>query len=625
MIQCTIDGKIAYPDTKNKIKITFENQYIKDSGEYTYQISFPMSILENRKVFSNIHRIDVSKKTLTFEECVLMADNHRLVSGKGIVIGVTQDAVKLQIVGGKSRIKYNSKFEQHYIDEMSYHEVVIDTDQTIAILSGRATLIRGLAEFDLRNTEVFGAKGIYAFNPVYDETNDSISNQIISYHEKAYVYNLAVQPYLFYILRQVLAQEGYTLSRNDFDVDPWNRLVICSARHTLDIAKALPHWTVYTFLDELRKLFNGTFVFNERLKTVDFMAHTEAIGSTTAVRECLDEYSSEYDEDGLQNLAISNVEYVLAESANRDMWEIIPQEVIDKFPMIEADHWWEFPEQTAKEDRCSIFKINSCGHEIIVEVEDEDTGQLRSYFTLAMAFNPLVRDSRSDDFEKLHISPVAMTYCNRWNPDSDEDKLFRQLDRLNFKIFVPSIVNDKEKDLNSYTFDEDKDEYYVSVQDAIEDTDLIKDQEEDKDEIMQVMFQGKRTYNYVKKILEDPEHEGPSDTWYRRHPINFTDARAVYYHIFGYGVDADGQKRIDSASLALISFPCIDCIGDFASNVEIDKHNTVCLKFPAKDIPDPSAIYIFRNKKFLCQKIEFEVSENGIDEIKTGYFYEIKS
>ena len=49
MIQCTIDGKIAYPDTKNKIKITFENQYVKDSGEYTYQISFPMSILENRR------------------------------------------------------------------------------------------------------------------------------------------------------------------------------------------------------------------------------------------------------------------------------------------------------------------------------------------------------------------------------------------------------------------------------------------------------------------------------------------------------------------------------------------------------------------------------------------------
>ena len=42
MIHCTIDGKVGYPTTTDRIKVTYENQYINDSGSYTYDISFPM-------------------------------------------------------------------------------------------------------------------------------------------------------------------------------------------------------------------------------------------------------------------------------------------------------------------------------------------------------------------------------------------------------------------------------------------------------------------------------------------------------------------------------------------------------------------------------------------------------
>ena len=57
--------------------------------------------------------------------------------------------------------------------------------------------------------------------------------------------------------------------------------------------------------------------------------------------------------------------------------------------------------------------------------------------------------------------------------------------------------------------------------------------------------------------------------------------------------------------------------------VEIDSHNLFCIKFPTDDIPDPSRIFIFRNRRFICQKVELEVSGVGIDKVKTGYFYEI--
>ena len=45
MIRVVINGEVAYPDTSQKIKVTYENQFVKDSGSYTYEVQFPMAIL----------------------------------------------------------------------------------------------------------------------------------------------------------------------------------------------------------------------------------------------------------------------------------------------------------------------------------------------------------------------------------------------------------------------------------------------------------------------------------------------------------------------------------------------------------------------------------------------------
>lgn len=49
MIECIINGVSTYPDSSNSIKVTYENPYVKDSGSYTYEISFPMGVTANFK------------------------------------------------------------------------------------------------------------------------------------------------------------------------------------------------------------------------------------------------------------------------------------------------------------------------------------------------------------------------------------------------------------------------------------------------------------------------------------------------------------------------------------------------------------------------------------------------
>ena len=54
----------------------------------------------------------------------------------------------------------------------------------------------------------------------------------------------------------------------------------------------------------------------------------------------------------------------------------------------------------------------------------------------------------------------------------------------------------------------------------------------------------------------------------------------------------------------------------------INKHNQFTIKFITDDIPDPTRIYIFRGKKYICEKIEMSVGQYGVHREKTGYFYE---
>lgn len=638
MIHCTIDGKVGYPTTTDKIKVTYENQYINDSGSYTYDISFPMTIHENRMLFHNIHRFDVKKKTAAFEECRLYVDNRLVMSGKGTVISISDTVVKLQIVGGKSRIKYNSNFENHYIDEIPFPAVHlnrgIDTEG-YAQLGMQTVDMSKYSRFimiDLRKGCYVGEEGVAAFNPIYDETNNVMSNfpARLQYSklivdgkafptDKAYTYmiNAAVQPYLFYVLRKVLEYEGYTITANGLDKDPWNRLVIASARRSCNISDALPHWTVYKFLEEVRKLFNASFVFNEVKKTVEIRCTSELYGNDTVCYDALDEYSCEYDEDGLQNIATSNVAYALAESENRSWRDVIPQDVMKRFEVREcatSSEMFDIREKMTKKERMTtIFKVMATrsyyisAMQAVVEAKPDD---LTEQTVMCGFFNPLIRDMDNSSTEELDISPVAFGWLDRYcflkGAPADEKFFMYASDEIgNYKAYIPSIANEHEPSAEDYTQDDDG-EYFLSVQDAIEggEDDTAEEESDDK---MQIMFQGRMVANLKMASSFAPSSTEDADSYWCRYPTPYTDWRQSR----GWPI---GLEEKGSLSLELSPF--------FSADTDIDRNNLLCIKFVTDEIPDPSRIYTFHNKRFICQKVEMQVGTEGIDRLKTGYFYE---
>ena len=641
MIECRINGVVTYPDTSNKIKVTYENPYVKDSGSYTYEISFPLAVDRNKQCFGHVERLDVSKQMPSYDDCKLYVDNRLIISGKGTVKSITNDILKMQIVSGASRIKYNAKMEKEYIDEIDFDATVVgqglDKSQNGPFINLDPDTNLGMKYtsifIDLTEANYVGSE-IFALMPIYDETNSIIANNInVFEYDKptgtasdgtptytrvtlAQMFNLAPQPYLIYILNKVLEYEGFSVVRNDFNVEPWNRLVIANTRKSGRLRDCLPHWSVYNLIEEFRKLFNASFVFDELTKTVSVIAQNELLSNDVIEYECEDEFSTDYDEEGLKNLVTSNLEYELGDSANRSWRESISQSVRKSFPIVDYANFAELlaaaDSMSKKERQTKIFHdLKTQKYYVWGDFEvSEDSEETQESIKQVGYFSPIVRDMNSEESIKLKISPVAMYYKAKKYEEGEDNAWKGSQDLLrDYMIFIPSASNDKEMGLEDMTEDESGD-YYVSIVDAMQGTD-VDSKPTDDDTVMQVMFVGKN----IRDLKNGVTYKDSSSTEYKKAlwPISFTDG-SMWEFWTGDGWRAPKE----SASLSLANLPHRQ---ESLSSI-INKHNQFTIKFITDDIPDPTRIFIFRGKRYICEKIEMSVGQYGVDREKTGYFYE---
>lgn len=621
MITCIINGHRAYPISTSSIKVTYANQYVTDDGEYTYDITFPMDILANREIFKNVSRFEVAKNIAKYDDCKLYVDSRIIMSGIGTILSVNQNEVKLQIVGGKSRIKFNEKLTKHYIDEL---DLGIADKPGYTVDKGwshgfkNIQKINDIYRLDDDKSKFLGLEGKWCFVPVRDETNDMIANfvgvdktkQFIGYNAP-FIMNLAVQPNLMHIFRKVVEYEGYTLKRNDYDCKPWNLLYIASAYKTRELRKALPHWSSYTFIEEFRKLFNATIVFDDILKTCSVINAAELTTADSIKIEPLDEYTTDYDEDGsISTSSTANLEYNLGGSANRDSYEVISKKVFENFESfhseeISLDHQFVTTTLLWSEKKKRQTIIENFG-DYYIYVEDESG---KKKWKLAGIWSPLIRDKSSEDYVDLNISPAAQVVedINFKTALIGEDKYYE-------KRCLLSMPNDKEPDSKESDIDDDGFSY-TSVQDAIDDESTL-DKTEDDQECMNIFF-----------ILPGRvQIGGPNQTrlsWVgmkSRWPQFLTDYRINAD--YRYSGIADIFHDTYSLSLRKTREVGSTCLGSFHNNgLRIDNKNSMEVKFKSDEIPDPSQIYIIRNKRFVCAKIEMEVKDDALEPIYTGYFY----
>ena len=224
----------------------------------------------------------------------------------------------------------------------------------------------------------------------------------------------------------------------------------------------------------------------------------------------------------------------------------------------------------------------------------------------------------SDTFQDLNICPSAIYQRRLRTGKVDVYTLLG--DKLgNPFIVVPSITNKKEQSFEDMKVDEDG-EYYYSVQDAMQGSSSDTPSATEDEDKMPVAFQAENVLNLKAHAAVAYDRRLDNEDTRYRVPVLYTD----------YRMYPDILVR-DSGSLALEALPELSFgnggqsptpAGRFG-DVSVDKHNQIAVKFITDDIPDPSKIYVFNNKRYICEKVEMNVTDDGIDKEKTGYFYEM--
>ena len=117
MIELLLDNKPAVLRENVSIKLTRENVYFNKTCSYTYDIELPMQCAENRAIFGSINRVDTVTEYRELH-AVLRVDNKVLLDGKAVINQVTENAVKVQLLGGNSEMNFYTKGEELYVDEL---------------------------------------------------------------------------------------------------------------------------------------------------------------------------------------------------------------------------------------------------------------------------------------------------------------------------------------------------------------------------------------------------------------------------------------------------------------------------------------------------------------------------
>lgn len=605
MTRIYIDGQEVFSKSGTTIKVVKNNPFLTKSGTATYDISLPLSVAENRQVFGHLDRIDVAKRSRSFNDCVVIVDNTVVVRGTGVLTSITNEEVKVQIVSGYSETRYKQDMEGLFIDRLDYPDIAEDYRRGSVL-----TKQYSLADFQ----RLFpGVKGKYGFWTI-GSTDDTEENQrylnIFYYNTRPRTSpqtpvvsfeNPSLQVGLVYAVELVLKALGYNVVLNDYDRNPYNRIMIANPRRTQKIGRALPHWKVTTFLDQFCNLMNATLSFGDN-RDVSIVSNLRINDASTGEYEVADEFTSEYSEEGISYILTNNIKYDLD---NTDM--AMPEDVFKVFDVVEYDTYNDLitatDGMTGAQKRQILAYLRSRRRYVYYARVLDATGSVTGYVWAAAGPFTMLYRGESEQTTELRMVPVTLDSRVLYASGTSE-----LMPCVEISSDTPEWMGGSATISQGDRGAED----VIGVEDVIDGVSVDKDEE--SDENIQLYF----GTSSMSSIRISSGNDYPCFFV----PLCGTSAT--------YGLRADDGIVGDfSLYLHTEEYQYVSSIGDLHDVSEVsamipETHHEMVFQFLSDRIPDPRQIFVFRNKRFLCSKVEAEIKDDRLSRLMTGYFHEIK-
>lgn len=299
MIEIFLNNHRVIQKPSQQIKFTAENPYITGSGSYTLEITFPLSIWENKIFFGSIDRVEVSKSPMHYEAKIL-SSNKEVFFGTATLSTITHEEVRIQFLGGNSEINFLHKYEDVYIDEIDFQNV---------------NMYKVMSDIGAGQNTAKGLQGIWWKLFSYDSTNSVFLNGV-DYGDFT-VLDTAISPGFLFSLHMIIEGMGFAVSQDEYLATPIKKLYVMSgarvnpeAWNLQDVlTETLPHWSFQEYITQIQNLLNATVYFDERNRKARIIRNDSTTREICKI-DVFDEYSEEIDEEKTENtIATRNLKY----------------------------------------------------------------------------------------------------------------------------------------------------------------------------------------------------------------------------------------------------------------------------------------------------------------------------
>ena len=671
MIQVFLDNHEVFPASGKSIKMTKENPSLTEKGTYSLDIELPLDIATNILFFGPLCRSEVSKDSVKFD-CVIKNDGSTIQSGNATIIKVTDTAVTVQLTEGRIS-ELPSGIADKYIDEVYigeiyyaawygaqtefrfYHRLTVPyqsyngrsqgaqlrqgeiipppPDKTFLYMSFNDSQAHKVIDGKYywkatgmtENGKYFASTNRnFVFVPAYNDTASLLKNDIFWWQTEPdtdsfelYQIPEVPQPRLFYILEKLFFQLGYEVDFSDYSDSIYKDIYIANARSTRYPNYMLPHWTVKELLDEM-KLFLRCDVRTDAVnKTIIFKKQLQGTADISEI-EIVDSFSAEIDSDKAGEIeskfiVASNIGYDLSDAHDYDKADRILLALYERQPysVIFTEDW-----QTWSEEKKAKY----------LYVDTDGTMSCYNKDTQRVVYINQFRDiivNETEDVKQMKISPVALQmfdfnvlndYVTKENGSPEGWNHYKNiecaLETVRLKLTDTrnsgtEITNDLWADINT----------------------PIPEKSDPEDRLQVFFFNGMQPAGPVQygwetiNVVIDGQgavHYQPSGPLYHMTvaPVGWTDNT---YKLIKYTQLPYSFRIYEGGS------PAIKTVATYGESTQLsmDFRTQHTFQFLASTPPDVSQVFLIRGKKYLCENVEYDITDDGIDPLMTGYFYEI--
>ena len=591
-----INGMVAALKEKSTFEFISENRYFSGADSYSLAITFPLKDCpQNIAIFGHITRKDVEKGTLLFE-CELR-DKSFYKKGSITVTELDDVQVKTQFLEGKSATNFASSFDDVYINELELgYPDTTPANNPVNTVNHRTD---------------------YVALPWVNNSSGNIQNKI-NLSSSGATWNcdkLSFQPYMIWLVKKMCQVLNFT-----YDFTPWENsnykyLLICNtlpaAWNMTNFARALPHWTMTEFLEELELLMNCEFDIDrlQRKVTFRFSRHVIESCGVTQLQHVLNDYEMVTQDAGdCKYKGCTNLKY--ADCSHR-MWKYYHNPEFIKFwTNLGTSLYKEYDEvselslagingnyQEREAERVFVGAISRLWYcrdidryvigrvtNTVKLYESEVEGEPITYFKYYVApqivnsFEPRIV-SEGGDTKELKIVPVWL---------DDTQPLKGQIIFLE----MPDLRNEKaQKPHNGFSdWTEAMAHLRPEPDYCINEAELAAEDQEFLDKIYVGFWSGESIYGVYRHPHIDVVTFYP-DWTYIRH---------------------DWSLSLNSSTF-----------GEFSEPHKIDPTKKYTFKFLADDIPNVRSLFIIFGKRYVCEKITATFTENGMSQLLKGTFYPV--